>query len=330
MGRSRIVSVLLVAVLLGTGCQSPAESDPLRKVTFLTAFGAAGRDAFVWVAQERGYFREVGLDVEIKLGAATAENLRTLAAGQVDFANSDLIGSMIVAGQGTFTDFRAIAAVHQQSLVSIIAPADGPIRAPGDLAGRRLGAATGSVNQLLFPAYAKTAGLDPAGVTWVNAAPPQVPALLAAGRVDALSTFLIGRPGIEAAAGRPMTVLPYSDLLPDLFGNAIMTGAGLAAGEPDLVRRFRDAALRGLTDSLADPRGAAELLHRRNPATTVAAAEGEITLMAPTVTPAGGAPIGTIDRARLTRAIALMVENGLFPAGLTADQVVDFSLTPGS
>jgi NitT/TauT family transport system substrate-binding protein len=329
MGRSRTVLILFVTiVLLVSGCKRG--STELREITFLTAFGAAGRDAFVWVAQEKGYFEDAGLAVEIRLGAATAENLRTLAAGQADFANSDLIGSMIVAGQGTFTDFRAVAAVHQQSLVSIIAPADGPIRKPGDLAGKSLGAATGSVNQLLFPAYARTAGFDPGSVTWVNAAPPQVPALLAAGRVDALSTFLIGRPGIETAAGRQMTVLPYSELLPDLFGNAIMISAGLAVSDPDLVRAFRDAALRGLADTLADPRAAAELLHARNPATTVAAAEGEITLMAPLTTPAGGAPLGAIDRDRVTRAIAVLVENDLFPAGLTADRVVDFSLTPGS
>ncbi|WP_033340341.1 ABC transporter substrate-binding protein [Catenuloplanes japonicus] len=328
MGRSRTVLILLTMILLVTGCRGAGQG--LRKITFLTAFGAAGRDAFVWVAQEKGYFRDAGLDVEIKLGAATAENLRTLAAGQADFANSDLIGSMIVAGQGTFTDFRAIAAVHQQSLVSIVAPADGPIKKPADLAGKTLGAATGSVNQLLFPAYARTAGLDPAGVQWVNAAPPQVPALLASGRVDALSTFLIGRPGIETAAGKPMTVLPYSDLLPDLFGNAIMISSSLAVSDPDLVRTFRDAALRGLVDTLADPHAAAELLHQRNPASAAAAAEGEITLMAPLTTPANGAPLGTIDRDRVTRAIAVMVENGLFPAGLTVDQVVDFSLTPGS
>ncbi|GAB7037408.1 MULTISPECIES: ABC transporter substrate-binding protein [Catenuloplanes] len=333
MGRSRIVSILLVAVLLAAGCQNPgADEDDgsLRRIVYLTAFGATGRDAFAWVAQEKGYFRDAGLDVEIRLGAALSDNMRTLAAGRADFMNSDLIGGVISAGQGTFTGFRVFAAIHQQSLVSIVTPADGPIKKPADLAGKRLGAATASVNQVLFPAYAKATGLDPAGVTWVNAAPAQVPALLASGRVDALCTFLIGRPGIEAAAGKQMTVLPFSDALPDTFGNALTTSASLAESDPDLVRRFRDAALRGLADTLADPRAAAELLHERNPASTVAAAEGEITLMAPLTTPTGGGPLGSIDRDRLTRAIAMLTDAGLFAPGLTADEVVAFPLTPGS
>jgi NitT/TauT family transport system substrate-binding protein len=330
MGRVRALLSILIILLLVGGCSSkPGDSAPeLRKIVYLTAFGAAGRDAFAWIAQERGFFREAGLDVEIQLGAATGENLKTLAAGRVQFANNDLIGGTILAGKGTFTDFRAIAAIHQETLVSIVAPQDGPVRTPADLSGRTLGAATGSVTQLLFPAYAKKAGIDAATVKWVNASPQQVPALLAAGRVDALSTFLIGRPGIEKAAGKPMTVLPYSDVLPELFGNAIITSTTTIAEDPDLVRRFRDAALKGLQYTLEHPDEAAALLHQKNPASAAAAAKGEITLMTPYTKPAAGKPLGAIDRARVTTAIAVLVETGLIPPGLTADKVVEFSLTP--
>lgn len=323
----------LVVILLAAACQAqPAPDDPpsagLTKVTYLTAFGAAGRDAFAWIAREKGWFAEAGLDVDIKLGAATSENLKLLAAGRADFLDLDLVGATILAGKGTYPDFRAFAVVHQETLVSIVAPADGPIKKPADLAGRRLGAATGSVNQLLFPAYARAAGLDPAGVTWANATPQQVPALLAGGKVDALSTFLIARAGIEKAAGKPMTVLPYSDLLPDLYGNALITSTARATGNPDLVRRFRDAALKGLAYTLDHPDEAAELLHRYNPSVAVAAAKSEITLMTPYARTAAGTPLGTLDRSRVQRMIEVLTDGGLFPPGLTATRVADFTLTP--
>lgn len=340
MGRAKMflrLSALATAIVLTAACQTGDDSGAggptgsaaaTRHLTYLTAFGAAGRDAFAWVAQEKGYFRDAGLDVDIKLGAATGENLKALAAGQADFASLDLIGAFILAGKGTYKDFRAISATHQQSLVSIIAPADGPVRKPADLAGKTLGAATGSVNQLLFPAYAAKAGVPAASVKWVNTTPQQVPALLAAGRVDALSTFLIGRPGIEKAAGKPMTVLPYSDALPDLYGNGIVTSTKIATSEPDLAKRFQQAALKGLEYTIAHPAEAAALLHQRNPASAAAAAEAEITLMTPYTAAPAGQPLGSLDRDRVTRAIAVLTGASLFPAGLTADQVVDFNLTP--
>jgi len=311
-------------VISGCGDDSEGGSSSPDKVTYVTAFGAVGRDAFAWVAQEKGYFREAGLDVTIQLGAATGENLKVLAAGQAQFAHVDLTGAWILAGKGESKDVRAIAAVHQQSLVSIVALEGSGITQPKQVEGRKIGAATGSVNQLLFPGYAKLAGIDPAKVQWFNAQPAQLPTLLASGRVDALSTFLIGVKGIEkAAGGKKATVLPYNKYLPELFGNGILAPVSITRDRPDLARRFRDAALKGLQYTLDHPEEAAQILKKAQPAADVTAAVGEITLMAPYVKTSG-----VIDRARVAGAIATLERGGLIPPGLTPDSVVDFNLAP--
>jgi NitT/TauT family transport system substrate-binding protein len=326
-----LVAVLAVAL---SGCSSAdkntnkASAAP-DKVTYLTAFGAAGRDAFAWVAQEKGFFKDAHLDVTIQLGAATGENLKAVAAGQAQFANLDLIGAWILAGQGTYKDFRTIAVIHQQTLVSIVALEGGGITRPKDLEGKKIGAATGSVNQLLFPAYAKLAGVDPTKIQWQNSQPAQLPALLAGKQVDALSTFLIGQKGIEKAAGKKSVILPYSEYLSDLVGNGLITSAKVAKDNPDLATRFRDAALKGLKYTIDHPDEAAQILKKAQPAADITAATGEITLMTPYVTSSGSnAPLGSINQPRVARAIAILQGGGLIPAGLTPDAVVDFNLTP--
>ncbi|WIM93600.1 ABC transporter substrate-binding protein [Actinoplanes oblitus] len=312
-----------------TACGDDEQPDGGRpaadRVTYLTAFGAVGRDAFAWVAQEKGYFRDAGIDVTIQLGAATGENLKVLAAGKAQFANLDLTGAWILAGKGQYQDVRAIAAIHQQTLVSIISLAGSAVAKPTDLEGHKLGAATGSVNQLLFPGYAKLAGIDASEVQWVNAPPPQLPALLAGGRVDALSTFLIGAKGLEKAAGGKKTVvMPYSTYLPELYGNGLIASVSITQGNPDLARRFRDAALKGLAYTIEHPQEAAEIMKKAQPAADVTAAVGEITLMTPYVKTSG-----VIDKQRVGTAIATLERNGLVPPGsLTPDAVVDFSLAP--
>jgi len=328
-------AVMIVTLVSTAGCSAkdpapaaPGTTEP-DKITYMTAFGAVGRDAFAWVAQEKGFFKDANLDVTIQLGAAVDTNLTALSAGQAQFAALDFTGAVIQAGKGKFKDFRAIAAIHQQTLVSIVSLEGGSVVQPRDLEGKKIGAATGSVNQLLFPAYAQLAGVDAGKVTWVNVAPPQLPALLASNQVDALSTFLIGRGGIEKAAGKKAIILPYSDYLSDLFGNALVTTSQLAQDKPDLVKRFRDAAIKALQWTIANPEEAAQILKNAQPAADVAAATGEIKLMSPYVTPTGtNAPVGSFDQQKVARSIAILQGAGLMPPGLTPDQVVAFALTP--
>jgi NitT/TauT family transport system substrate-binding protein len=337
--RAGVVAVLVTALAVAlSGCSSGSDSKSTTtgakgapdKVSYITAFGAVGRDAFIWVAKEKGYFKDANIDLNIQLGAAVGDNLKNLAAGKAQFAALDLIGAWILAGKGTFKDFTTIAVIHQQTLVSIIALQGGGITTPKDLEGKKVGMATGSVNQLLFPAYAKLAGFDATKVSIQNAAPPQLPGLLATKKVDALSTFLIGQKGIEKVAGGTKTVvLPYSEYLSDLVGNGLVTTKDVAKNKPDLAGRFRDAALKGLEYTIQHPDEAAQILKQNQPTADVNAAKGEITLMTPYVTPSGSkAPIGSISEARVARAIAILQGGGLIPAGLTPDQVVDFNLVP--
>jgi len=254
-----LVAGLLATVLIAvTACtcsrdrRKVADGKPLDKVTYLTAFGAAGRDAFAYVTLEKGYFKDAGVEVDIQLGKASGENVKQIVAGKAQFANIDLIGAWILEGTTPeYKDqFRAIAAVHQQSLVAIITLEGSKITSPRDLVGKKIGAAASSVNQLLFPAYAELAGFDPRSVMWVNTQPAQVASLLASGQVDAVSTFLIGKGGIEKAAGKKAVVMPYNTYLSDLFGNGIIASSEIINENPDLCRRMRDALMKGLQYSI--------------------------------------------------------------------------------
>jgi NitT/TauT family transport system substrate-binding protein len=336
--RAGVAAVLVTALAVAlSGCSSDDKGGSgstnsggaVDKVTYLTAFGAVGRDAFIWVAKEKGYFKDENIDVTIKLGAAIGENLKNLSTGQAQFIAGDTVGAWILAGKGTYTDFKVISVIHQGTLVSIVAPQGKGITSPKDLVGKKVGAATGGVNQLLFPAYARLAGIDPRSVTIVNSPPAGLNQLLATGKVDALSTFLIGQKGIEKAIGGPTVILPYSEYLSDLIGNGIMTSTKLAKDNPDLAKRFSKAALKGLQYTIDNPDEAAQILKKAQPAADITAATGEIKLMAPYVASKGSnVPIGSINEARVAKAIAILQSSDLIPAGLTPDKVVDFNLTP--
>ncbi|WP_127503843.1 ABC transporter substrate-binding protein [Actinoplanes solisilvae] len=315
--------MMLVVAIGGCGDDGAGGGTPESRdnVTYVTAFGAVGRDAFVWVAKEKGYFDEAGIDVTIQKGAGNVQNLTMIKSNQAQFGALDFTGAVIQAGTGKFTEWRAVAAVHQQTLVSIMTTDGTGITKPVDLRGKTVATGAGSVSELLFPAYAKLAGLDPATVKLQGVQATALTGLMAQGRVDALSTFLLSRKALETASKKQVVVLPYSDYLKDLFGNAIIARADLISSDRDLVERFTTAALKGLRYTIEHPQEAAEILNRAEPTAAVPAAVGEIEAMKPYV---GGSP-GHFDEARVKAGIDELVNAGLMPVGLTPAKVVDGS-----
>jgi len=111
------------------------------------------------------------------------------------------MGAVILAGKGEYRDWRAIAAIHQRTLTSVITLDGYGITSPKDLEGKEVGASTGSANQLLFPAYARLAGIDASKVKFQNGKTTDLNGWLVTGKVRALTTFLLGQVAIEKAAG---------------------------------------------------------------------------------------------------------------------------------
>jgi NitT/TauT family transport system substrate-binding protein len=186
----------------------------------------------------------------------------------------------------------------------------------------------GGAPWLLFPAYARLAGVDLRTVRWVHAEAAQLPPALAAGRVEGIGTFVVARPSVEKAArGRTVVVLPYSDVLTDLYGNALLAATRVVRDDPDLVRRFAQALLKGLVYAVEHPEEAGQILHRRVPAQDPATAAAELTLMRPYVRVNGA--VGAIEPTRVARAIAILSGAGVLTGPLEPDDVVAFDTTVG-
>ncbi|MFD0517902.1 ABC transporter substrate-binding protein [Paractinoplanes durhamensis] len=320
--RLKAAAAAFALLVITAGCSkdeprtAPATPDT---VTYATGFGAVGRDAFIWVARDKGYFAAAGIEVDIQKGAGNVPNLTMLKSNQAQFAAMDFAGAELLAGQGKFTDWRAVAAVHQQTLVSIMTTADTGITKPTDLTGKTVATAKGSVSEVLFPAYAKLAGVDPSTVKIQGTQTTALNGLMAQRQVDAISTFLLSRKALETASKKQVVVLPYREYLKNLYGNVIVTQAGLIGSDRDLVQRFTTAALKGLRYTLDHPQEAAEILNRAEPTAAIPAAVGEIEAMKPFVE-----PLGRLDEKRVADSLT---ELGV--TGLTPSSVADLSFCPG-
>ncbi|MFY1673273.1 ABC transporter substrate-binding protein [Plantactinospora sp. WMMB334] len=326
-------AALATALLVTAGCSGSDDSEgdggskALDKVTYLTGFGTGGHDAFAWVAKDKGFFTEAGLDVTIQPGAPATNN-QGLLSGKAQFTYSDVTQLMIQTGKGQISEMRVIAAVHQSTLVAIFAPPGSGVTKPTDLEGKKVGVAQGSITKTLLPAYGKLAGFDASKLQFVEATPQTLVGLLVGKKVDVLSTFVITRNTVETITKQQMTVLPLTDYLRDLLGTGLTTTAKYAADNPDIVKRFKDAAMKGLKYTVENPEEAAKIMKANNPNVQEQGAAAEIKLMTPYVTSAPGGVVGALDEQRAARAIAILQGAELIPAGLTPDKVIDFSIAP--
>lgn len=329
--RASSLLLLVSAALTISGGSSMAQtagsnSGARKSVTYLTAFNAFGRESHAFVALEKGYFKEAGLDVTIQLGTGSVDVMKLLASGSADYGVVDFTAATITIANQSLP-VTAVAAIAQRTLSAIITLEGKGIERPSDLAGKSIGDQPGSTVSVSFRAYAEAAGIDPGSVQFVPAPPPALPQLLASGRVDAIGQFVVGKPLIAAVAnGRNVIVLPYGDLLPALYGTVLMTSTKLARTDPEQVKRFSGALMRGLSYAAKHPAEAAQILAKYQPTQNTGVAQREVELLAPYV--GTGDEVGSIDRKRVAQSIEILASAITKP--VTPEDIVSFDLVPGS
>ncbi len=331
-----LAAVALAASLAGCSSGHHADAAPkVAKVTYLTNFGASGRDSYAYVAKAKGFFRDANLDVDIQPGAAGQANLKSLySPAGAQFAVVDFATAAQAVANGEHPDLRVLAAIQQRTVSSIISlPGRGISQdTPRDLIGKRIGTVPGSVLTAMFTGYANLAHIDPNSVHWVNAATPQaLPAMLVAHQVDAIAQYSLSAPSVEHAAGCTgcAVVLHYDQYVGDPYGAVLVTTTGMIDKDAGLVHRFVGALMQGLQATIDDPKQAGAILHAAVPTTDADSAAAEVRLMKGYVTATTSAhPIGSLDPERVARAIASLQSIGLYPPGLTPDGLVAWDLTP--
>lgn len=228
-----------------------------------------GHAAPVFVAQDKGYFAEVGLEVSISRGYGSADAAKRAASGQTDIVLGDTATAMLLrANEGAA--IKAIAPLYDIAPLAIVAGEEANVRGPKDLEGKTIADVAGSSPRMLFPAFAALVGLDPTKVNWQTVDPAVRDTHIAAGQVAIVGGFLSNVPLIEAMARqngteRRLTVLRYADYGFEMYGNSYLASDRLVTEQPQVLGAFVAAIAKGIRDTYRDPAGAVDILRKSHP-----------------------------------------------------------------
>jgi NitT/TauT family transport system substrate-binding protein len=249
MSPRRLLLPLIAIVLVG--CMPAASpSVALRPVTLLLGFRPDVQFAPFYLAQQAGYFADVGLDVTIEFKDAS-DVLLLVADGQAEFGVADATDVMI--GRTSGIPVKYASTLYDRFPVALIGPTGTVPSDPAELAGKRIGTPGefGSSWHALL-ALLDAGGLTPDDVT-IRGYPQfnQVEGLLN-GDVDLITGFRNNEPLRLAAQGMSVDLLTVDEIAP-LPGPGLIVGDELLSSDPALASAFAEAMVRAMQAIAADP-----------------------------------------------------------------------------
>ncbi|MDA7416271.1 ABC transporter substrate-binding protein [Xenophilus arseniciresistens] len=239
----------------------------LQKFRFNLGWKVEATAAGFLLAQQRGYYKDAGLDVAIDTGNGSAAAISLVGSGAYDAASADLATMVEFNVNNPEAGLQAVAIQYDLNPNAILVRKDGPITRPADLAGRTLLGQPFNASRKLFPAFAKAQGFDASGVKWENVTPDIGDTRFVKGDFDGAGYFYFtGLLNLKARgmALEQIRTFRFSDYGLKSYGNGLVANAKSMA-QADAMRAFVKASTRGWVEAMADPRAGAAAVKAREP-----------------------------------------------------------------
>ena len=230
----------------------------LRPVTMTLDWIYQGPNVGFMVARDKGFYREAGLDVAITSGKGSGTTAQLVASKATQFGFSD--GYAVATGISKGMAIKTVGSVFRKNPAALIVLADSGVTSPKDLEGKTVAISAGSAVIQQLPAFCKGAGVDASRVKIVNLDPAGLGPALITGKVDAIGAYVSSYvPTLEIRGRKPVRIFWFSDAGAVAVSNGITVHNDLIKSDPDLVRAFVPATLKGF------------LYGRQHPAAAIAA-----------------------------------------------------------
>jgi NitT/TauT family transport system substrate-binding protein len=257
--------ILLLSVVL----PAAAAAAETKNVKIMLDWIIQGTHAPYFVAQDKGYFKAAGVNVDaIDAGKGATNVAVSVAGGAYQFGWVDMPSMIRFNAQNPASPLTAVYVSFDETPLAVITRKAAGIRKPADLDGKKIAGGPGTAVHDTISILLKAAHAENVKINWMAVQPQLFGPMLKRGDVDGTGGFT--NSNIPAALEIGFTlddlyVIKYSDFGADMYGLALVTTKKFADENPETVRGVVKALNQGTKDTIAAPQKALDVLKARDP-----------------------------------------------------------------
>jgi NitT/TauT family transport system substrate-binding protein len=226
----------LLKVLALAAALSVSHAHAADKVSLRLNFQVYGFHSIFYIGQDKGFYKEEGIDLTIGEGQGSVRTVQTVGAKSDTFGVSD--GASVILGAAAGAPITAFMGVMNQSPFAIITRAESNIKTLKDLEGKTIAATTGEAGLAIFPAIVQYNKLNNDAIKFLRVDGATKVVALLEKRVDAMLGGMENQTFILEQRGTPVNTINYKDVGVNTVGLVIHAHNDTISKNPDLVRRF--------------------------------------------------------------------------------------------
>ena len=203
-----------------------------------------------YFALAQGWYKAAGIDLNIETGKGSGVSAVKVGSGGSAFGISDLATSMVAKGKGA--DVVAVMSVYANTPQGFYWLKSSGIKDAKDFVGRKIGNPPGDAARVMWPAFAKAAGIEAGAVSFVNIAPPAKMPALKSQAVEIITDFFNEHDLKVREFGADLGYVGWRQVGLNPYGNSLIVNGAFLKSNPKLVEDFVKISQKAFAACVAD------------------------------------------------------------------------------
>lgn len=262
--RTRIIAVLVIVIVVVAALiaaflltETADDKGDMTPVTLFMSYVPSVQFAPAYVAAERGYFADEGIDISFEQSLNEADGVERIANNDLQFGL--ISGEQVLLARAMQRPIVYVFEWYHSFPVGIVSPADLDITQPADLAGRVVSVpGTFGASYIGLRALLAAANLQESDLAELRSIGFAAAENICEEQVEAAVVYIANEPLTIERQCTPVNIIRVSDYAA-LVSNGLVTNERTIRDHPDLVRGMVRALQRGVEDVIADPDAAFDI-----------------------------------------------------------------------